>query len=60
VTAATRERAAEIFLALSTVAIDERLAALVAQWPPEQPERLAAVLRNLAKALVPGGPRNTA
>lgn len=31
-----------------------RLAELVADWPPEQREHLAAVLRSLARALVPG------
>ena len=42
----------EVFRRLNAVR-RERLGELVAEWPPEQRERVAAVLRNLARALVP-------
>jgi MFS family permease len=46
----------EVFTRLS-VARRQRLAELAGQWPDEQRLEVATVLRNLARAIVPEGPR---
>ena len=49
------EAGCEVFTKLSA-ARRERLAALSAEWPRDQRAEMAAVLRNLARVLVPDAP----